>query len=514
SWMRRYGAWQAGEEKASASTEEPTCLEFISLEALLSPVLQEKLATSAEYLLFATAPLRVADDAVSEFARAVERYPNADLLYSDGDWLDTRGRRFNPWFKPAFALDSLRAQNYIVPLFAVRKSLGDSLGWFDPAAGSAWAEDLIWRVLEHAREVVHIPKVLYHQTAPRPVTPEDEQRALQKHLERVGWPAEIAPGPASHTFHLRYRLHQQPLISIIIPNHDFAGELRRCIRSILQKSTYPHFEILILENNSQETETLRLYEQLQAQDARVRVLEYHHRPFNYAEINNFGAFQARGEVLLFLNNDTEVITPDWLERMLEYAQRPDVGAVGAKLYYPENLIQHVGVIIGLLGVASHHFVNYSRNHVGYHFNTLLPQNFSAVTAACLMTRSRVFHEVGGFEQAYRLAYNDIDLCLKIRERGYAVVWTPYAELYHHESLTRGYDSNTVMLERLHRERQTFVTRWQSLLREGDPYYNPNLALDRGYYSLRPGRYDVTARAMPGLGQLLVKSAKDDGPENV
>lgn len=476
---------------------------------------QQVLASSqAEYILFASAPLQLAPSALTEVGNVLTTDAQPDLLYSDGDWLDTRGRRFNPWFKPAFALDSLRAQNYIVPLFAVRKSLGDSLDWFDPAAGSAWAEDLIWRVLEHAREVVHIPKVLYHQTGPRPVTPEDEQRVLQKHLERVGWPAEIAPGPASHTFHLRYRLHQQPLISIIIPNHDFAGELRRCIRSILQKSTYSHFEILILENNSQEPETLRLYEQLQAQDARVRVLEYHHRPFNYAEINNFGAFQARGEVLLFLNNDTEVITPDWLERMLEYAQRPDVGAVGAKLYYPEGLIQHAGVILGLLGAGAHHFVNYPRQYPGYHFNTLLPQNFSIVTAACLMTRREVFQEVNGFDPAYRLAFNDFDLCLKIRERGYAVVWTPYAELYHHESLTRGYDSNTVMLERLHRERQTFVTRWQSLLREGDPYYNPNLALDRGYYSLRPGRYDVAARAMPGLGQFSVKIAKDDGPDNV
>lgn len=505
-WRRGYARWQkqAGQMEAVQTGNHSVaffpCFLSQDIELLRQPLAE----CQTEYVLLASAPLQLAPFALAEVERAVQTYPRPDLVYSDGDWLDRRGRRVNPWFKPAFGIDSLRGQNYIAPFFALRKSLGDSIGWFDPAAGSAWAEDLIWRAAEQAREVVHIPKVLYHQTAPRPVTPEEEQRALQRHLERVGWPADIAPGPASHTFHLRYHLREHPLVSIIIPNHEFAGELRRCVGSILEKSTYPNFEILILENNSRQAETFRLYEQLQAQDARVRVLEYHHRPFNYAEINNFGAFQARGEVLLFLNNDTEVITPDWLERMLEYAQRPDVGVVGAKLYYPEGLIQHVGVILGLLGAGAHHFVNYPRHYAGYHFNTLLPQNFSMVTAACLMTRREVFKEVGCFDSSYRLAFNDFDLCLKIRERGYAVVWTPYAELYHHEALSRGYDSNTVMLDRLQQERGAFITRWQRLLQAGDPYYNPNLALDRGYYSLRSGKYDQSPRAMPGLGTNVPK----------
>ncbi len=500
-WRRGYARWQSQAERIESSSPHNLSVAFFPyLPGQEIETLRQTLtACEAEWVLLASAPLQLARFALAETERAIQTYPQADLIYSDGDWLDRRGQRARPWFKPAFAIDSLRAQNYIAPFFAVRKSLGDSLGWFDPAAGSAWAEDLIWRVIEQARQVIHIPKVLYHQTGERIVSTEDEQRALWAHLERVGWPAKIEPGPVPHTFHLRYHLRAQPLISIIIPNHELPGELRRCVNSILEKSTHPNFEILILENNSRQAETFRLYEQLQARDSRVRVLEYHHAPFNYSEINNFGARQARGEVLLFLNNDTEVITPDWLERMLEYAQRPDVGAVGAKLYYPKNLIQHVGVILGLLGAGAHHFVNYPRDYTGYHYNTLLPQNISIVTAACLMTRRPAFEQVGGFDTVYRLAFNDFDLCLKLRERGYLIIWTPYAELYHHEALSRGYDANTAMLERLEQERQTFITRWHALLQAGDPYYNPNLALDRGYYSLRPGQYDLSPRAMPGLG---------------
>lgn len=503
-WTRGYEDWQNREEIAdpggleAASVEFFPCLPEQNLEAR-----RKALATCRfTWVLIASAPLQPAPSALAEIERALEAHPQADLLYSDGDWLDRRGRRVNPWFKPAFAIDSLRAQNYIAPFFAIRKSLGDSLGWFDPAAGSAWAEDLIWKVVEQARQVVHIPKVLHHQTGERPVSFSDEQRALEEHLARAGWPAQAQPGPAPHTFHLRYQLREQPLVSIIIPNHDFADELRRCVGSILEKSTYPNFEILILENNSRQAKTFRLYEQLQTRDARARVLEYHHAPFNYSEINNFGARQARGDVLLFLNNDTEVITPDWLEQMLMHAQRPEVGAVGAKMYYRQGLIQHVGVIAGMFGAAGHPFANFPRDYAGYYHNTLLTQNYSAVTAACLMTRRAEFDNVGGFEPSYRVAYNDIDLCMKIREKGHLITWTPRAELYHHEALSRGYDSNTAMLERLKQEREMFMARWRSLLQAGDPCYNPNLALDRGYYSLRPGARDQSPRAMPGLGYSL------------
>lgn len=505
-WRRNYAHWQKQVERMEATETGKYSIAFLAdLPQKDAPSIRQALAKCpAEWLLLASAPLQLSPFALAEIEHALVTHPQADLLYSDGDWLDHSGDRVNPWFKPAFGVDSLRAQNYIAPFFAVRKSLGDSIGWFDPSAGSAWAEDLIWRAVEQSRQVVHIPTVLYHQTGERTVSFEDERRALENHLQRIGWPAQAASGPAPYTFHLRYHLREHPLVSIIIPNHEFAGELQRCVGSILEKSTYPNFEILILENNSHQAETFRLYEQLQSRDSRIRMLEYHHTPFNYSEINNFGARQAHGQMLLFLNNDAEVITPDWLERMLEYAQRPDVGAVGAKLYYPQNLIQHVGVILGLLGAGAHHFVNYPRAFTGYHYNTLLPQNFSMVTAACLMTRREAFEQVGGFDPAYRLAYNDFDLCLKVRERGYLITWTPYAELVHHEALSRGYDSSAVMLDRLEQEQLMFVDRWHTLLQAGDPYYNPNLALDRGYYSVRPGQYGQSPRAMPGLGTKLPK----------
>jgi GT2 family glycosyltransferase len=502
-WQRDYPHWQKRNETGLFTNSNSGSVYFLQWKPGMDVEnFQQQLSQcQAEWVAIASAPLELSPFALSQISRAIEKHPQADLIFTDGDRLDRRGRRVHPWFKPAFGIDSLRAQNYIAPFFAVRKSLGDSVGWFDPAAGIAWAEDLIWRVVEQARQVIHIPTVLYHQVGARPFSLQDEQRALQAHLLRSGWPAQVEAGPAPHTFHLRYPLRKHSLISIIIPNHELPEELLRCVGSILEKSTYPNFEILILENNSQGADIFQLYEQLQARDSKVRLLEHHQNPFNYAEINNFGARQARGEVLLFLNNDTEVITPDWLEQMLMYAQRPDVGAVGAKLYYAQNLIQHVGVILGLLGAGAHHFVNYPRNFAGYHYNTLLPQYYSIVTAACLMTRREVFDEVGGFDTAYQLAYNDFDLCLKLREKGYLIVWTPYAELYHHEAVSRGYDSNTEMFARFQHERYTFIDRWQHILATGDPYYNPNLALDRGYYSLRPGVCNQTPRAARGLGAL-------------
>jgi O-antigen biosynthesis protein len=499
-WHRRYARWQKDNERQPSTQNDNREVCFFPwqpgqpLEAF-----QQKLSDcQTGWLLIASSPLQVAPCALQEIESAVVAYPGADLIYSDGDWLDHRGQRIRPWMKPAFGIDSLRSQNYIVPFFAVRKSLGDSLGWLNLQAGSAWAEDLVWRVVEQAREVVHIPRVLYHQQGERAVSPADEWHAIEAHLQRTGLEALVESGPAPSTFHLRYALKAQPLISIIIPSHELAGELRRCVSSILAKSTYQNFEVLIAENNSSGVEIFQAYRDLQAQDARIRMVEYHHAPFNYAEINNYAVSKARGEILLFLNNDTEVINPDWLERMLEYVQRPDVGAVGAKLYYPQKLLQHVGVIIGMHGTAGHQFSNFPREFSGYFCNTRLAQNFSAVTAACLMMRREVFEQAGGFATAYRLAYNDVDLCLKICQANHVIVWTPCAELYHYESLTRGYDSNTDMLTRLQQEADLFRSRWKSFLETGDPYYSPNLALDRGYFSLRPGVCDHTPRSVRGL----------------
>jgi O-antigen biosynthesis protein len=469
-----------------------------------------------EFIAFLDHDDILAPFALFELINALNQFPESDLFYSDEDYITGNGkRRYNPYFKPVLAIDYLRTCNYMPHFLVVRKDVGDQLGWLREGLDGAQDFDLVLRVVEVARWVTHIPQILYHWRALSTSTasaPEAKGyandaglRVVQDHLRRVGLNGHVENGPGLTTYHIRYELSRHPLVSIIIPNHNHMCDLKRCITSIEQRSTYKNFEIIIVENNSQEAELLAYYQELQQND-RARVIEYHKLPFNYSEVNNFAVAHARGEILLFLNNDVEVISPDWLERMLEYALRADVGGVGAKLYFPNEIIQHVGVIIGLGGLAGHQYVNYPRSFAGYRYNALLPQNYSAVTAACLMMRRKVFDEINGFDLAYQLAFGDVDLCLRLRDAGYLIVWTPYAELYHHESLTRGYDDKGQKMQRFLREVEFCQKRWQQVLDAGDPYYNPNLALDRGYYSLRPGKCDHTPRSVKGLGY---KPKKDE-----
>lgn len=447
--------------------------------------------------------------ALFEMAAAINEFPESDLLYSDEDYLSVDGkRRYNPVFRPAFSIDYLRAANYMPHFLVIRKNLGDRLGWLHPGFDGAQDYDLILRAAEQARWITHIPQVLYHWRALLTSTASSLDaksyagaaglRALRAHLDRCGLPAVVQLGQSATIYQVKYEIPDPALISIIIPNHEHAAELRQCVDSILRYSSYPHYEILIVENNSQQPETLTLYNELQQRDQRVRLVEYHQQPFNYAEINNFAAGMARGSVLLFLNNDTEVITPDWLERMLEYAIRPDVGAVGARLYYPTMLIQHAGVVVGMGVGAGHYFVGYPKEYPGYRYNLFLPQNLSAVTAACLMMRRTVFDEVGRFGPEYRLAFGDIDLCLKVRKKDYLVVSTPYAELIHYESMTRGYEDTLEKEARFHNEANLLMNQWAGFLSEGDPFYNPNLTLNRGDFSIRAGICPHPVRTVRGI----------------
>jgi GT2 family glycosyltransferase len=264
-------------------------------------------------------------------------------------------------------------------------------------------------------------------------------------------------------------------VSVIIPNKDNAAMLERCLRSVAANS-YPQYEIIVVENNSREQETFDLYSRLQSQP-NTRVAKWN-GSFNYSAANNFAVTHARGEVILFLNNDVEGITNDWMQRMLEHVLRPEVGAVGAKLYYPNDTIQHGGVILGLGGIAGHAHHWLPRYHSGYFGRLLFTQNLSAVTAACLMTKRKVFDEVGGFDERLVLAFNDVDLCVKIRRKGYTIIWTPFAELYHHESLTRGQDNCPEKQARFRSEVALFAKKWGKVLKAGDPYYSPNLTLLR------------------------------------
>jgi GT2 family glycosyltransferase len=429
------------------------------------------------------------DDTLAPFAlyevvRAVNQHPDADFLYSDEDKLSQDGTvRYEPHFKPDWAPDQLRSHNYICHLSVFRRDLMRELGGFRTGFDGSQDYDLILRATEKARQVVHIPKVLYHwrthssSTAFDPKAKlyayEAAQKAITEHLNRRGTPGEVEFGLTYGIYSIRYELPARPKVSIVIPNRDQADLLRQCVASI-DGSSYTNFELVILENGSREAKTHAYYDELRRR-ANVRIVTWD-RPFNYSAANNFAARHATGEVLVFLNNDIEVKAPDWLERLLGHALRPEVGAAGAKLYYPDGTIQHAGVVVGLGGVAGHMHHHFPGEHFGYVGRLIVCQNFSAVTAACLMVRREVFEAVGGFDEAFVLTFNDVDFCLRLRQQGWLVVWTPEAQLYHWESKTRGPDTHGEALERFKREEALFKERWGDFLAGGDPYYSPHLTL--------------------------------------
>jgi GT2 family glycosyltransferase len=436
------------------------------------------------------------DDVLAPFAlfevvRAINTTPEADFLYSDEDKLDESGRRVDPCFKPDWSPDTLRSHNYVCHLLVLGRQLVERIGGLRPGFDGAQDYDLVLRASETARRIVHIPKVLYHwrmhpestasRTASKSYLVEAGRRALSEHLQRARTPATVVEGPVAGTYRVIYRLPRQPLVSVLIPNRDSIHILSRCLDSIT-RSSYAHCEILVLENHSVEAETFAFYRRLQ-QDRMARIVVWD-KPFNFAAINNFGVAHAHGEVLLFLNNDVEAINTDWLERMVTHALRPEIGAVGAKLYYADDTIQHAGIVVGMGGVAGHAHSHFPRDADGYLHRLRIPQNCSAVTGACLMTRRDVFERTGGFDDAFVLAFNDVDLCLQIQAQGFRVLWTPEAELYHFESKTRGYEDTPEKLARFHREYRRFVAKWGRRLKEGDPYFNPNFRLDRADFALR------------------------------
>lgn len=438
---------------------------------------------SGEFIGFLDHDDLLASFALYEVASGLRSDPEIDMVYSDEDKVDERGRRFFPFFKPDFSPDYLCSSNYICHFLVVRKSLGDRVGWVRDGFEGAQDYDLILRVSEQARRIAHIPQVFYHWRTIQGSTAADSNakpyagasgaKAVNEHLRRVGMPGTAESLSMPTSYRVKYELPDNPLVSILIPNHDHAADLRTAVRSILNKSTYTNYEILIVENNSIEPETFALYEELKEQDARIRVLDWQ-QPFNYAAVNNWAVRQARGEMLLFLNNDIEVITPAWIEELLMHAARPGVGSVGAKLYFPNNTIQHAGVVVGEGEVAIHIYEGFSRDMTGHGMQLVLTRNVSANTSACMMVSRQAFDSVGGFDENYVLAYSDVDLCLKLLEVGCINVWTPFAELYHVGSGTRGYERTPAQLARLGAETACLRQRWQTLLAQGDPCFNQNL----------------------------------------
>ena len=308
-------------------------------------------------------------------------------------------------------------------------------------------------------------------------------RAIQEHYRRVGIEAEVEMTKHPGWYRSHVKIQGEPLVSIIIPNKDHIDDLKRCMESIEQKSTYKNYEYIIVENNSTDSATFEYYKKLEAENPKVRMV-YWDGVFNYSAINNYGASFAKGEYLLLLNNDTEIINPDCLEELLGYCMRKDVGAVGARLYYEDDTIQHAGVVIGFGGIAGHCFVQQKRGTTGYCHRIICAQDYSAVTAACMMVKKSAFDAVGGLSEELAVAFNDIDFCMKLRKAGYLIVYNPYAELYHYESKSRGLEDTPEKVARFNKEIATFEKKWPEILKNGDPYYNPYLTLKSQDFSLK------------------------------
>lgn len=420
-------------------------------------------------------------------AREILHHPGADLIYSDEDKLDRRGRRYDPYFKSDWNPDLFLAQNMISHLGVYRTALVREIGGFRAEFDGSQDYDLALRLIERteAGRIRHIPHVLYHwrstagstagNAQAKPYALAAARNAVADHCRRCGIRARPVPYDGLPYQEICRDLDDEPLVSIIIPTKDRCDLLSRCVHGVLSATNYRNLEILIIDNLSTEPNTQQYLEKINA-DPRVRVMRYA-QPFNFSSINNWAAEQASGEILLFLNNDTEVVAPDWLRHMVANACRPEVGAVGAKLLYPNGCVQHGGVILGFGGVAGHFHLRRRCEDPGYFSRAQLQQNLSAVTAACLAMRRTVFAEIGGFDAAnLAVAYNDVDLCLRIRERGYLIVWTPLALLTHHESASRGSDLAPEHQPRFLRESAYMRARWGAAL-DGDPYFNPNLSLN-------------------------------------
>ena len=446
---------------------------------------------TGEYVALLDHDDTLAPFALYEVAVAINADPDADFLYSDEDKLDTAGERVEPNFMPDWSPDTLRSRNYICHLTVVRRELVTRVGGFRAGFDGAQDYDLVLRATEQARRVVHIPAVLYHWRMHAASTAsnkgsknyafENGKRAVAEHLARLGIDASVHDGPILGTYHPIYHLRTQPLVSVVIPNKDHPDVLARCLDS-LAKSSYANYEVLVVENGSTRPETHAYYSEIRRQP-HVRILEWA-KPFNYAAVNNFAANQARGELLLFLNNDIEAINPDWLEELVKLAVQPGVGAVGAKLYYADDTIQHAGIVVGMGGVAGHSHLNFPRTAAGHGQRLLYTQNVAAVTGACLLMPRAVFTDVGGFDEGFVLAFNDVDLCLQVLAKGYRVVWTPGAELYHLESKTRGPEDTPEKQARFKREFDLFHAKWGTFLKSGDPYYSPHFRLDRPDFALK------------------------------
>ena len=434
-------------------------------------------------------------DALFECAKLINEHDDVEVIYTDEDKYDCgKKKRIDPNFKPDLNLYMLRSGNYICHMFVFSRAIHEKVGMFRSEYDGAQDFDMILRCVETAKKVYHIPKILYtwrcHENSTA-LNPESKKyayyagkNAVAAHLERMNIKADVTIDE-NHAgiYKIKYELTHKPKVSIIIPNMNHTDDLDKCIRSI-EKQDYDNIEIVIVENNSNE-ETFSYYDSIQKEFDNIVVVKWEEKGFNYSKINNFGIKAAKGEYVLLLNNDTEMIKEDCISQMVSFAIQPDVGIVGAKLLYGDNTVQHVGVVLGFGGVAGHAFVGINDEYGGYQLYTLIPREYSAVTAACLMVKKSLYEEVGGLDEVnFAVAFNDVDFCLKVREKGKLVVYNPDAVLYHYESKSRGYEDTPEKISRFQEECNSMVNKWNKIITDGDPYYNPNLTLTKADFSLR------------------------------
>ena len=457
------------------------------LHADLSALANRGIACAAgDYITFLGDADLLPRQALFYIAQAIADQPEAAIIYSDEDKISERGIRYDPWFKCDLNHELLLAQNTIGHSNVYRRDLINELEAFSAGFEGAQEYDLALRALERidAAQVIHIPRILYHQrtragqTAAAIVA---ARQAVAAHLARTGKGGAVEPAPEAPQYNrVRYPLPSVlPSVSIIIPTRDKADLLGMCLDSLLLKTTYDHCEIIIVDNGSIETATQTLFKRLPAD--RVRILR-DDAPFNYSRLNNRAVSQAQGDVICLMNNDIEILTPDWMEEMLSFACQPDIGCVGARLWFPDGRLQHAGVITGLGGVAGHPNKYFPRGHPGYFGRAVLAQRFSAVTAACLMLRRTVWDQVAGLDETLAVAFNDVDFCLRVQAAGYRNVWTPHAEMNHHESASRGNENTPAQQARYDAEIALMHQRWGEVLMH-DPAYNPNLTLQHDDFSL-------------------------------
>lgn len=434
----------------------------------------------------------LAPDALYEVVKALQdnRY---DIIYTDEDKVDGQLKNHNdPNFKPDFSLDLFRSHNYITHFFVVKKDIMDKVHGFRSEYDGSQDYDLMFRCIENAESIKHIPKILYHwrmhggSVAGNPKSKmyayEAGKKAIEDHLKRVGETATVEHTGMWGMYHTTYNTKNNPLLSIIIANKDHVKDLNKCIKSIIKRSIYKNFEIIIVENNSTEAKTFEYYDKIQKQYSQVKVVKYE-GIFNYSAINNLGVKNSSGDYILLLNNDTELISKNGIGDMLGICMRKEVGIVGAKLLFADNTVQHAGIVLGFGGFAGHVFSGIGRNDFGYMVRARINCNYSAVTAACLMTKRTVWDEVNGLDESFVVALNDVDFCLRVREKNYLIVYDAFAEWHHYESKSRGYEDTPEKVERFNGEVKRFQERWKKVLEQGDPYYNANFSVDAEPFTL-------------------------------